>query len=132
MRHKNINATPLYCPHCGKFVFPPPGWMRLLVALAPVMARRYKLGMTGVNMGTASMISRIMGVSRERIRQLVRQANVHRVLESPFPHSGVYRLTRWGRILLRYWVNAGWVPGKDSGTRQIAMRKKTWAKRKGE
>ena len=130
---KNDNILPTLCPHCKQFVSRPPCYLQMLMVLAPVMCKRYKVGVVGMRAGTLSQIARILSISRERVRQLSYNALLvkNAVIFAPYPGNAIYKLTPWGGTVLRHWLRAGWKLGSKKMPVQGKLREKLLEKRVG-
>jgi hypothetical protein len=89
-----------------RFVYEPPAWIKVLSALRSGI----KGDLTGT-VGTQSQIARRLGMSRERVGSLVKQALAHKAVERPFgDDTRIFRKSFWGKLLLQSWIRAGWRP----------------------
>ncbi len=122
------SVTPTLCPHCHKYVFAPPCYLRVLAALAPTLSKRHRFGFNSAPLATQNQIAIILGLTRERVRQMLVIAKNAKVLDYPFPGSSIYALSEWGRILLKHWLLAGWHPSQKYDFRsQALLRADLWA-----
>jgi len=110
-REEGMTSIPVPCPHCHKFVYNPPNWIRVLEAM---FALRKKFGSAVANQ---TALAEHLGVTRERGRQLMNLAIHAGVVESFIKFTRVFKPSQRGYLYYRAWRRAGW-EGKRVPTQQ--------------
>lgn len=116
-----VNTSyPVPCPHCKKFVYNPPAWIRVMEAMFEL---RKEFGAAVAN---GAALARHMGVSRERGRQLLGAAEKYGVIEPFIKFSGVFKPSQRGYMYYRAWRRCGWTGKPVKG--QQSLRKEVYSK----
>lgn len=97
-----VTKAPALCRHCSKAVSDPPGWMRLIDAMAPGRGQVEQLFRTSE---LARRIERTPQQTHQMLEQAVEAGAVERTRQLGLP---VYRRTWYGRQLLGRWKSVGW------------------------
>jgi hypothetical protein len=114
-------VTPTVCPHCTKYVYSPPGWIAVLLALSPTLSKRYDK--TGMKWGTQFQIANALCIPEKQVKLDIRMCLVNGVI-TPANKNGEYHTSMYGKQLLQMWLRAGWKPG-DKKVGQAESRERS-------
>lgn len=121
MKIMKRRVTPTWCPHCGKYVYSPPGWIVVLLALSPLLSKGFEK--QGMQWATQSELASMLDVAEKAVRLHLRMCLVNGVI-APANADGKYHTSMYGRQLLQMWLRAGWRP-KDKQVKQEESREQS-------
>ena len=124
MRTMRASTVPVICQHCKHYVFAPAAWIGVLWAMSRKSGAESDDGLY-----TKAEIAKVMGISRERVGQLIIGALGTKSVEPAHGNKGgLYRKTKQGNQFLYFWEQAGWSYADQVQMRQHDLRRELYRK----